>query len=137
MKQHFVLRTPEVMAHCIQYIARLEAGEEKPWEVMVRPYQKRRSDPQLRTIWKWHDEVAAALTIATARPWTASDVHELVFKPKFMPCKQSELPDGTFVHKAMGTSIAPRQVISEAMDAYMAWCYTAGIEITVPEPVME
>jgi hypothetical protein len=133
MNQKFVIGTPEIMAHCIQYIARLEVRDEQPWEVVIRPYQRRRTDEQLRTLWKWHGEVAAALSISTGRPWTKEDVHEIVFLPKFMPCRQSELPDGTLVHKAMRTSVAPRGVISEAMDAYMAWCYEHAIEITVPE----
>ncbi|MEN8720086.1 MAG: hypothetical protein ABF296_07485 [Oceanococcaceae bacterium] len=115
--------------------------EGKTAEIIIRRMQADKTDPQRRTLWKWHGEVAAALSISTPHRWKKEDVHEIVFLPKFMPTVERVLPDGEVVHRPLRTSdrvpdeweTDMKAILSKAMDAYMAWAYQSDIEITVPE----
>lgn len=119
----------------------LRQGEQV--EVMVGPVRRERTDPQRRTLWMWHGQVASELTLRTGHRWTKDDVHELIFLARFMPVFELRLPDGEVVYRAMRTSDRvtpdgadpdPRRVISEAMDQYLAWISEMAIDVTVPDP---
>lgn len=108
-----------------------------PVEVVIREFEPPRTDPQRKTMWMWHGEVASELSLRTGRRWSKDDVHEVVFIPRFMP-----LHDEEFVDPETGEVLPPRRKrtteakkpeISEAMTAYLAWIYSMGIEVTVPE----
>lgn len=112
------------------------AAQGTPQEVIIRDWQPPRTDPQRRTLWMWHGEVAADLSIRTDRRWTKDDVHEALFIPRFMPPHESELVDpdtGEIISRPKRTTEARKDEITDAMEQYMAWCYQQGIEITVPE----
>lgn len=117
----------------------------KPVEVVVRPYRRRKSDPQNRTIWMWHTEVASQLTERCAElgsevRWSRDDVHEHIFKPRFMPQRERMLPTGEITYSPMGTSdkAATVEVMSEAMERYLCWIYEHGLEVTIPpDPEIE
>ncbi|TQE98147.1 MAG: hypothetical protein FKY71_15330 [Spiribacter salinus] len=122
--------------------ARRSKQDGKPMEVIIRDWQVPRSDPQRKTLWMWHGEVASDLTVRTGARWNKDDVHELVFLPRFMPQRELVDPEtGEVLHRPIRTSgPAPedddrdmRSIVSDAMEQYMAWCYQMGIEITVPE----
>ena len=132
----YIIRDEHIRRNAAAFVATLPIDPAKPVELIAQPLTKKRTNPQLRTLWKWHGEVAAWLTMNTAVKWTKDEVHERLFLAKFMPMVDAVLPDGTTVPKPQRTTGAPREVISEAMDAYMAWCYDHGIEITVPEPAL-
>jgi hypothetical protein len=102
----------------------------RPLEVAVRKKMRHRTHPQLNLLWHWHHEVASELSVRTGRPWSAEDVHELVFLPRFMPCRECSLPNGETVMKAMRTSVATAKIVADAMEAYQAWCADMLIETT-------
>lgn len=102
-------------------------------QVTVRKKMRSRTHPQLNLLWHWHHEVASELSIRTGRPWSAEDVHELVFLPRFMPCRECALPDGEIVMKAMRTSAATAQIVADAMEAYQAWTAEMQIETSYLE----
>ena len=116
--------------------ARRSKADGRPQEVIIRDWQPPRTDPQRMTMWMWHGEVAAELSIRTGRRWTKEDVHEVLFIPRFMPPHDTELMNpetGELISRRKRTGEARKDEITGAMEQYMAWCYQQGIEITVPE----
>jgi len=112
----------------------------KDQEVIVRPYKKRKTLPQNRTLWMWHREVASQLNergrmLGHSVTWSADEFHDLVFKPRWMPAVEKALPDGTVASSPMGTSDpdCTTEILSNAMEQYLSWIYTQGMEITIPE----
>jgi hypothetical protein len=123
--------------------AQFRIGSEE-LELVLRKRKQHRTDPQRRTFWNWHGEVASELTLRTRQRWTKDDVHEVIFLPRFMPGIDFIGPEGEQMSRPMRTSdkIKPegderthRQIISDAMNAYLAWIYEMGIEVTVPNPI--
>jgi hypothetical protein len=117
--------------------AMTESG--KPVEVRVKFWKKRKTLPQNSTMWMWHGEVASQLTLRCREVgsnvvWTDNEVHEQIFKPRFMPQVERMLPDGEIVSRPMGTSEeeATVEVMSEAMEKYLAWIYEQGMEVRIP-----
>ena len=113
-----------------------------PKEIVIRDWQPPRTDPQRKTLWMWHGEVASELTLRTGRRWSKEDVHEAVFLPRWMPTRELADPKtGEVITRPMRTSDRPpegderstKQIVSDAMTAYLAWAYEMGIEVTVPE----
>ena len=114
-------------------------------DIRVGPAKKERTDPQRRTLWMWHGEVASELTLRTGKRWTKDDVHELIFLERFMPAFELPLPGGEVKRRPMRTSdkkapehceeTDPRKIITNGMDQYLAWVTEMGIEVTVPDPI--
>lgn len=113
-----------------------------PVEVVIREWKPERTDPQRKTMWMWHGQVASELSIRTGTRWHKDDVHEYIFLPRWMPVIERMDPEtGEILHRPMRTSDKPpegedrstKQIISEAMTAYLAWIYEMGIEVNVPE----
>jgi len=122
----------------------IEAG--KPVEVRVRFWKKSKTLPQNSTLWMWHTEIASQLTarcreVGSDVVWPPEDVHEFIFKPRFMPMVEKMLPDGELVVAPMGTSDkrCTVDVLSKAMKKYLAWIYGEyGMEVTIPmDPMMQ
>ena len=121
------------------------AQQGKPVEVRVRFWKRKKSLPQNSTWWMWTTEVASQLTQRCREAgsdvvWSPEDVHELIAKPRFMPMRERMLPDGEVVMAPIGTSDreATVDVMSEAMERYLAWIYEQGMEVTIPlEPGLE
>lgn len=117
----------------------------KPVEVRVKFWKKKKTTPQNSTLWMWHTQVASHLTERCRESgmdmtWSPEDVHESIFKPRFMPQVEKTLPDGEIVFRPMGTSDedATVDVISDAMEHYLSWIYGEGMEVTIPiEPGLE
>jgi hypothetical protein len=109
-----------------------DAGEAV--SLTIAKWEPKRSDPQRKTLWMWHGEVAAELSIRGGMRWSKNDVHEIVFIEKFMPHKELIDPQtGEIKSRPLRTSEAKKSEISEAMGKYVAWAYENGIEITIPE----
>lgn len=115
-------------------------AEGKPARIQVSRYVRGKTPPQLRTIWQWHTEVASQLTehcraAGYSFRWNREEVHEVVFKPRFMPRRTTVMPDGTTVDNPKGLSDSDTDLgeVSEAMDAYLAWITGQGYEVTVPD----
>ena len=113
-----------------------------PREVIIREFQPPRTDPQRMTLWMWHGEVASELSRRTGKRWSKDDVHEMIFLPRWMPQIERMDPEtGEVMHRPMRTSERPpdgddrsaKEIVSEAMTAYLAWAYQAGIDVTAPE----
>lgn len=116
-----------------------------PVDIRIGPAKRVRTDPQRKTLWMWHGDVASELTIRTSKRWTKDDVHELIFIERYMPVFELPLPDDSGVlYRRMRTSDKetpenceesdPRKVITTAMDQYLAWITEMGIDVTVPDP---
>jgi hypothetical protein len=117
----------------------------KPVEVRIRFYKRKKSLPQNSTVWMWNTEVSSQLTQRCRESgadvvWSPEDVHDLIFKARMMPMVERMLPDGEVVAAPMGTSDerATVEVMSEAMEKYLAWIYEQGMEVTIPmDPLMQ
>lgn len=115
--------------------------DDRAKEIVIRDFKPPRTDPQRRTLWLWHGEVASELTLRTGRRWSKEDVHEAIFLPRFMPQKELVTPEGEIIYRSMRTSDKPpedderatKQIVSDAMTQYLAWVYEMAIEVTVPE----
>lgn len=112
----------------------------KPYQIEIKPWAPLKTDPQNRTLWKWHTEVASQLTercrmAGHTVKWDKTDVHEHLFKPRFMPSRERMLPDGELLIAPMGTSDpdCTSAILSNAMDQYLAWIYGEGMEVTIPD----
>ncbi|WP_018935672.1 MULTISPECIES: hypothetical protein [unclassified Thioalkalivibrio] len=126
----------QMAVDALREAAKRTKADGRPQEVIIREWQPPRTDPQRKTLWMWHGEVAAELSIRTSRRWAKEDVHEVIFIPRFMPPQGTELVDpetGEILSRNKRTSEATKPEITEAMERYMAWCYQMEIEITVPE----
>ena len=134
--QHQGWRVARLAADGLRQAAREARDREHPMEVLIRPWQPPRTDPQRKTLWMWHGEVAAELSIRTGCRWRKDDVHEVVFIPRHMPPADTELVDpetGEILSRRKRTSEATKPEISDAMTDYLRWIYEMGIEVTVPE----
>lgn len=112
----------------------------KPLRLILTDDGPARSDPQRNTFWMWHAQVASELTIRTGKTWTKDDVHDLIFLARYMPRVTLELPNGEIVSRPVRTSEKSgpdgepmREVISNAMNQYLAWIFEMGIEVTIPD----
>lgn len=130
-----------VAKNAMRSVCELVTEKDKPVRLTVEPYSKPKTDPQLRTLWMWHGEVASQLTERCKMSGHATEfdkdaVHELIFKPRFMPSAEYLMPDtGEVKIKPMGLSDkdATKPVVTDAMEAYLAWIYEQGMEVTIPE----
>lgn len=140
-------RVAKLAADGLRQAAKQGRQDAQPVEVIIRPWQPPRTDPQRRTMWQWHGQVASELTIRTSRRWSKEDVHELVFLERWMPRIEFIVPDtGEIKSRPLRTSDkvpdelkdehgqtpSMKQIISNAMTQYLAWIYEMGIEVTVP-----
>lgn len=117
----------------LKQVAKEGRDSGKPVSVTIGEWEPPRTDPQRKTFWQWHGEVAAELTIRSGMRWTKDDVHEVVFLEKFMPRRELVDPQtGELKSRPLRTSEATKGQISEAMNGYLAWIYEQGIEVTVP-----
>jgi hypothetical protein len=116
--------------------------EPNPVEVVIQDWKPPRTDPQRRTLWMWHGQVASELTIRTGKRWDKDSVHEIIFLARWMPQIEYTIPDtGEVIRRPMRTSDKPpegeerstKEIISDAMNEYLAWIYGMGIEVLVPE----
>ena len=48
----YILRTPEIMSNCLRYMTALRPDEDRPMQVTVKPYKKRRSVAQNALYWQ-------------------------------------------------------------------------------------
>jgi hypothetical protein len=112
----------------------------KPIEARISYWSPPKTNPQNRTLWMWHGEIASQMTercreMGMSTTWSKDDVHETIFLHRFMPQRELVTPDGEVIFKPIRTSDkeATAFVMSKAMDAYVAWAYSQGMELTIPE----
>lgn len=132
----------EATGWVVDAIARLlDAGQVA--EVEVKRWRLRKTPPQHRTVWMWCAETASYLTeqcrangLNTA--WTKDDVYEVIFKPRFMPRREFVMPDGSEEDRPMGLSdpALTLPMLASAMDHFIAWAVSQGVELTIPEDPM-
>lgn len=132
----------QACAEHLRQACRRARDEGEAQEVIIRKFEKSRTDPQRHTLWMWHGQVASELAVRTGMRWNKDDVHEVIFLPRFMPDKELVDPEtGEVLQRPLRTSDrAPddedrsmKQIISDAMDDYLRWVTDMGIEVTVPE----
>lgn len=137
--------TEERVVGMVVEAVREHTRQGQPAAVTVKRYRPKRTDPQVRTIWMWHGEVAAELSHRCREAgfnvqWTKDDVHETLFKQRHMAQRETVLPDGECRYRAYGLSDrdTTRQMVSDAMEDYLRWIYQNGIEVTIPaDPLVE
>jgi hypothetical protein len=103
------------------------------YEITIKKYSPKRTNPQNNLLWKWHTEVAAELSIFTGHHWTAEQVHYRIFCPKFLDGQVCMLPDNTPTWVSKTSSNQSIIDLSEAMQKYEVWCLTNDIDLTQPE----
>ncbi len=130
-------RMAKLAAEGLRNVVNSLTDESAPVEVVIREWSPPRTDPQRKTMWLWHGEVASELSLRTGKRWTKDDVHEVVFIARFMPLHEEELIDfetgAVLPPRRKRTSEATKKENSDAMTAYLAWIYEMGISVTVPE----
>lgn len=73
----FVLRDARILNNCVGFLGRIIGGSET-YEVVIRPWKKKRSNPQNNLYWKWLS------LIAKDTGHTSEQLHE-VFKLELLP----------------------------------------------------
>ena len=139
----FVCRPEDTDERVLRMVAaavRSLTRDGKAADVSVKKYVKVTTPPQRRTVWMWHGEVAAQLSERASDlghdvKWTRNDVHELIFKPLFLPQVALMLPDGSEVYRPKGLSDRDTTVreVTQAMEAYLAWIYQRSMDVTIPD----
>lgn len=147
----FVIRTTDeqnnwmVAKNCLRALCQAVRDSGKDHQVEISLFKPGKSDKQNRTIWMWHTEVASQLTERCKEnghnvEWDRQSVHDLIFKPRFMPYVEKVTPEGEIISRPLNTSEkgCTRPVLSEAMEKYLAWIYGQGMEVTIPvDPEIE
>jgi hypothetical protein len=59
-ERRFILRTPAIRERAAEYVASLPVSEEKPLEVVIRPYRRNRTLAQNNLAHKWFAAIADA-----------------------------------------------------------------------------
>ncbi len=135
-------RIAKMAVEGLRIAAREVRANRQPCEVVIREWKPQRTDPQRNTMWMWHTEVASELSIRTKYRWTKEAVHEVIFLPRYMPQIEYADPEtGEVLTRPMRTSEKPpegderstKEIVTEAMNGYLAWIYEMGISVTVPE----
>ena len=136
-----IVKDEQTMQTCVNTIAKLFQKR----GVLRVDYSeaKGRTNPRLRTLFMWHGQVASQINIMNGSKWKPEDIHEVLFKPRWMPYIELVTPSGRIIRRPMGTSDkrspvegddrSPRRIISEAMTQYLVWICENGFEVTVPE----
>ena len=148
-KQQYVMRPEDRERRVLSLVesAAEQMLQQGHWvRVEVSRWKKAKTPPQNRTLWQWHTEVASQLTercrslaLSDDRgrlaEWSREEVHEIIFKPRMMPYREKVTPDGVVHPMPMGTSDpeCTAEVLSEAMEKYLAWIAGEGMEVTVPD----
>ena len=108
----------------------------KPVQITFKEYKPVRSWSQNATLWMWHHDVAAEISLYTGKYWSAEAVHYRVFCPKFLRGEVVELPDGTKAWASETSSNQNKMDLADAMTNYQAWCIDNGIELRDPVEMM-
>ena len=125
-KQHIILRDEGTRRQLIQMISVLNL--EKPWEITVGKFRKKRTNPQNNLRWMWVEDV-----VAHVREHTGMDKYDIddFFKGKFLSPTRFEIGGETYEkHTTSGLS-------TEEMAAYMDDIYrwvTSELGILLPLP---
>lgn len=145
MKQFIIRKDDErareaAIGNLSLYLRNSVTQNNKDYEVRVVEFKQSKTPQQNNTLWMWHTEIASQLTIRCREAghnieWSRTDVHDLIFKPRFMPHKERVLPDGELITKPMNTSDkdCDLKIVSEAMERYLSWIYGEGMEVTIPD----
>lgn len=129
-KQSIVIRNEEMRRRVISFLNNLNI--EKPWEITIEPYRKKRSLSQLRLMWLWISEVAEHVREHTGMD--SEDVHAFL-KEKFLPPRIIEIA-GEAVEYRTTTKLTTAEM-SEYMDRIYAWATTElGLLLPLPEEYM-
>ena len=129
-KQSIVIRNEEMRRRVISFLSNLNI--EKPWEITIEPYRKKRSLSQLRLMWLWIGEVAEHVREHTGMD--SEDVHAFL-KEKFLPPRIIEIA-GEAVEYRTTTKLTTAEM-SEYMDRIYAWATTElGLLLPLPEEYM-
>jgi hypothetical protein len=102
------------------------------YEIQIKRYSPKRTNPQNNLLWKWNTEVAAELSAFTGHHWTAEQVHYRIFCPKFLQGRVVTLPDNSQAWVSETSSNQSVVDLSEALQKYEVWCLTNDINITQP-----
>lgn len=52
-RQHFILRSPATRSHAAQVVSEMIVDDKKPYEVIIRPWEQKRTDLQNKYLWGW------------------------------------------------------------------------------------
>ena len=132
MKQSFIIRDERVRQNAIAAILKLDL--EKPWDITIKPYVKKRSLDQNALYWKWltiiHNETGQDL----------DDVHEILMRKFLEPRKVGHLARAIVTQNENGTPFETWSTkrlttaqFSEYLEKILAWASDFGISLPLPE----
>lgn len=147
----FVIRADDekrnwmVAKNCLRALCQVVKDTGKDHQVDISEFKPGKTPRQNRTLWMWHTEIASQLTERCKQnghdvEWSRQDVHDLIFKPRFMPTVEKKTPEGKVHYRPMNTSEkdCTKEIIIGAMEKYLAWIYSQGMEVTIPiDPELE
>ena len=126
MTTTIIVRDEKLRQNALRLISALNV--EKPWEITVKPYRKTRTLSQNALMWKWHGEVADAVSQHTGAD--KDDVHEF-FKRKFLKPRIVEI--GGEVLERYSTRSLKTAEMSDFMNRIYAYC-TSELGMILPTP---
>ena len=128
MKDRFIVRTEAVRQRLLSKISKLDL--EKPHEVAIKPYVKKRSLDQNALYWKWltiiHEETGQ----------DKDDLHEIMMR-KFLEPRYVGIPhEQKDAYRIYSTKRLTTAQFSEYMEKINAWASDFGIALPHPEDRM-
>ena len=126
-KDIIIIRNEALRKSALYTIGALDL--ERPWELTIERHVKKRTNSQLRLMWKWIDEVAQHVMEHTGTD--KDEVHEF-FKQKFLPARIIEI--GGEVREYYSTKGLTTTQMTIYMNRIYAWATTElGLFLPVPE----
>jgi hypothetical protein len=111
--RRLILRNATIRDRAAEIVAGLPVSEEKPLEVLVRPYQKRRSLAQNSLYWKWVDAIRLHIIDSTGKRFSKDEVHEWL-AAEFLPTRVVEIAG-----KAKATRTSTARLSTKEMVGYL------------------
>lgn len=128
--RRMILRTPEIRARAAAMIAGLPADAEKPLEVLVRPYEERRTVEQNDRMWAMLADIARQVDWYGKR-LTPED-WKTVFTASLKKCQAVPGIDGGFVVLGLSTSRMSKKELSDLITLASAFGDERGVRWSGP-----
>jgi hypothetical protein len=129
---------------CHEYLKQIMAmarGSEwsGSWEIIVRPFKSRRSNPQNARLWVIHSKAAMAINMLTLKSgqnkgykWTREDLHER-FKELYCGSVSTEV-NGHKLFRLKSSTELSREEMAEAQERYVAYLVSdLGLELDLAD----
>ncbi len=133
--RRYILRDFSIRDSCKTYLDTIAIDSDKPLEVIVRPYKKKRSLAQNNLLWMWLGLIANYLGDEHGIGTTSEDLKE-EFQERFIGLKTYLKSDGTVGQRLRGTSELNTAEFTEFLNRIDVYCGSElGLRLPHPDDI--